>query len=80
MTIWESFMPKNGELGTSIILKPKQIKEFTAYENEKYVLVKAKSGKPITYYVGTGWTKNPHFKIKQEWLDYVNNVLPNLKF
>jgi rhamnogalacturonyl hydrolase YesR len=80
MTIWESFMPKNGELGTSVILKPKCIKEFAAYENEKYVLVKAKSGKPITYYVGTGWTKNPHFKTKQEWLNYVNKEISKRTF
>jgi Domain of unknown function (DUF4861)/Glycosyl Hydrolase Family 88 len=80
LSIWESFEPKNGELGTSLILKPKLIKEFADYETEKYVLVKAKSGKPITYYVGTGWTKNPHFKTKQDWVDYVNKTLSNLTF
>jgi rhamnogalacturonyl hydrolase YesR len=80
LSIWESFLPQNGELGTSLILKPKEIKEFTDYEKEKYVLVKAKSGKPITYYIGTGWTKNPHFKTKQDWVDYVNKTLTEISF
>jgi rhamnogalacturonyl hydrolase YesR len=80
LSIWESFLPQNGELGTSLILKPKLIKEFADYETEKYVLVKAKSGKPITYYVGIGWTKNPHFKTKQDWVDYVNKEIGKMVF
>jgi rhamnogalacturonyl hydrolase YesR len=80
LSIWESFLPQNGELGTSLILKPKEIKEFTDYEKEKYVLVKAKSGKPITYYIGTGWTKNPHFKTTQDWVDYVNKEIGKMAF
>lgn len=72
LTLWESFESKNGELGTTVVVNPKEIKEFSEFEKEKYILVKAKSGKPITYYVGTGWSKTPQFKSKQEWLDYVS--------
>ena len=75
LSMWESFQPKNGELGTSLILKPKIIQSFETYEKEQYVLVKAQSGKPITYYIGAGWTKNPHFKTKQAWVDYVQSEL-----
>ncbi len=80
LSVWESYLPQNGELGTTIMVKPSDIKDFIDYETEKYVLVKAKSGKPITYYVGAGWTKAPQFKTKQDWLDYVNGELIKLKF
>jgi rhamnogalacturonyl hydrolase YesR len=77
LTLWEDFPPNNGALGTTVLVNPKQIKAFSEYEKEKYVVLKAKSGKPITYYVGTGWNKTPQFKTKQDWLDYVNDYLPN---
>ena len=80
LTLWESFEPKNGELGTTIVVNPKQITAFSEFEKEKYVVLKAKSGKPFTYYVGTGWSKAPQFKTKQDWLDYVESEVLKMKF
>jgi hypothetical protein len=80
LTIWESYLPQYGELGTSIIVKSTDFKAFADYEKEKFVLVNAKSGKPITYYVGAGWNKAPQFKTKQDWLNYVNNEVLKMKF
>jgi rhamnogalacturonyl hydrolase YesR len=80
LTIWESYLPQNGELGTSIIVKPSDFKDFVNYEKEKYLLVNVESGKPITYYVGAGWNKAPQFKTKQDWLDYVNLEVLKMKF
>jgi rhamnogalacturonyl hydrolase YesR len=80
LTIWESYLPQNGELGTSIIVKPSDFKEFAEYEKEKYLLVNVKSGKPIKYYVGAGWSKATQFKTKQDWLDYVNGEVLKMKF
>jgi rhamnogalacturonyl hydrolase YesR len=79
-TIWESYLPQNGELGTTIVANPNEIKGFTNLKNEQFVLVNAKSGQPITYYVGAGWTKNPNFKTKQDWVDYVNKTLSEISF
>lgn len=72
MTVWESYLPKNGELGTTVLVKSADIQDFKNYEKQQFVLVKVKSGEPIHYKVGAGWTKSPQFKTKQEWLDYVN--------
>ncbi|MFN3489693.1 MAG: DUF4861 family protein [Emticicia sp.] len=80
LSLWESYQPENGELGTTVVVKPNQITEFSEYEKEKYVLLKAKSGKPITYYVGTGWSKAPQFKTKQDWLSYVETEILKMKF
>jgi rhamnogalacturonyl hydrolase YesR len=71
LTIWESYLPQNGELGTSIVVKPSDFKAFADYEKEKYVLVSVKSGKPITYYVGAGWSKSKEDFKKESWLNYI---------
>ncbi|MEZ0607740.1 DUF4861 family protein [Fibrella sp. WM1] len=80
LTVWESYLPTNGELGTTVIANPALIRRFAAHNNEQFVLVNAKAGQPITYYVGAGWTKNPHVKTKQNWLTYLNSELPKLTF
>jgi rhamnogalacturonyl hydrolase YesR len=80
LTIWESYLPQNGELGTTLITEPSDIKAFTTYKKEQFVLLNAKAGQPITYYVGAGWTKNPYFKTKQDWLDYVSMELKKMAF
>lgn len=80
LTVWESYLPANGELGTSIIANPAVINRFATYEKEQFVLVNVKADEPITYYVGAGWTKNPHVKTKQNWLTYLAGELPKLTF
>jgi rhamnogalacturonyl hydrolase YesR len=80
MTVWESYLPENGELGTSVMVKPSDVQDFKNYEKEEFVLIKTQANKPITYYVGAGWNKNPEFKTKQDWLNHVNMEIPKLKF
>ena len=81
LNVWESYVAqKYGELGTAVVVQPSVVKEFKSYEKEHFVLIKAKSGKPITHYVGAGWSKSPQFKTKQDWLDYLNKEIPTLKF
>ena len=80
LTVWESYLPKNGELGTSVVVNPASINRFATHSKEQFVLINAKAGQPITYYVGAGWTKNHYVKTKQAWLDYINSELPKLTF
>jgi rhamnogalacturonyl hydrolase YesR len=79
LTLWEAFLPNNGELGTTALVNPKQIKEFSEFEKEKYVVLKAKSGKPINYYVGAGWSKSKEGYTKESWLNYVRTEVLNMK-
>lgn len=80
LTVWESYQPKNGELGTSVLANPADVQGFTAHEKEQFMLVRVMPGQPITYYVGAGWSKNPHVKTKQQWLTYLESELPKLTF
>lgn len=80
LTLWESYRPQNGELGTTVIADPAQVQGVKAYQKDQFLLVTIKAGKPITYYVGAGWNKSPHFKTRQDWLDYIEAELPKLTF
>jgi rhamnogalacturonyl hydrolase YesR len=80
LSLWESYLPDNGELGTTVICKPSDVKNYAEYEKEKFIVVKAKSGKPITYYVGAGWTKSKEFKSKEDWRQCVNAEIKKMKF
>lgn len=80
LTIWEAYMPSNGELGTAILVNPMELKGFRSFEKEKYVLVNIKAGQPITYYVGAGWSKSPQSYTKQAWFSYVNQAVSGLTF
>ncbi len=75
LTIWESYPPQNGALGTSVIAKPADIQGFTSYEKEQFILINAKASQPVTYYVGAGWSKGSTFKTKQDWVNAVNQAL-----
>ncbi|AQG80713.1 DUF4861 family protein [Spirosoma montaniterrae] len=80
LTGWESYLPKNGELGTTVITNPALVQGYATVGKEQFMLVNAKAGQPITYYVGAGWSKSPTIKTKQDWLDYIKNEIPKLSF
>lgn len=80
LTIWESYEPKYGELGTTVATQSAFVEGFATHQKEEFMLVRAKTGEPITYYVGAGWTKNPHVKSKEDWLAYLRVELPKLTF
>jgi rhamnogalacturonyl hydrolase YesR len=80
LSIWEPYQPQNGELGTSIIAKPSDVQGFKVHQKEQFILLNARAGKPMTYYVGAGWSKSPQFKTKQDWLTYVEAEISKLKF
>lgn len=43
LTVWESYLPENGELGTTVIIKPSEMKDFTSYQKQEFVLISAKA-------------------------------------
>lgn len=80
LSLWESYLPTNGELGTTVIINPMDFKSFADSEKEKYMLLNAVSGKPITYYIGYGWSKAQLFKSKLDWEKYINSEVFRMKF
>ncbi|TDB67531.1 DUF4861 family protein [Arundinibacter roseus] len=78
LALWESYAPKNGELGTCILVKPTELESFAENEKEKFVLVRTSSEIPLTYFVGVAWSKAPQIKTMKEWFEYVSQNLVDL--
>ncbi|MEO7598263.1 MAG: DUF4861 domain-containing protein [Opitutus sp.] len=62
----------NGSLGTAIIVPPANgFREFAADAVNELVIASVKSGQPLRYYVGAGWSKAGDFNSQKAWTDYV---------
>jgi len=65
----------NESLGTAIILSPGMLTGFIDETGKDVAnllaLTKAKSGQPVTYYVGAGWSRAGEFKTKADWENYL---------
>lgn len=70
-----SVQKSNDSLGTAIILPPGKLVGFVDETGKDVVnllaLTKATSGKPVTYYVGAGWSRAGEFKTKADWENYL---------
>ncbi|PTX92724.1 DUF4861 family protein [Opitutus sp. ER46] len=67
---WE-LQKSNGELGTAIIIPGAEMQGFADDNVNRLVLAKAKSGQPVRYLVGAGWTRAGHFTSRAAWEAYV---------
>jgi pectinesterase len=61
----------NGSLGTAVILPLSTLQGFAEDASNQLALTKAKSGTPVRYYVGAGWTRSGQFPTKESWDAYV---------
>lgn len=80
LSVWEAYPPENGELGTAVLANPKRIAGFSTLDKEQFLLLKVKAGRPVTYYVGAGWSKSPQAYSGPSWLEYVRREAANAKF
>jgi hypothetical protein len=88
-SLWEVYT-KSGQLGTGIILAPGTA--FTGFAQSKanvpaarslrpddLMLVKAKSGVPITFYAGAGWDQSKQFSSNADWTTYLSDWAQRLR-
>ncbi len=80
LALWESYEPNYGQLGTAVLVNPAKVQEFASHQKEKFLLLNARPGQPVTYYAGAGWTRSPKFSSKEDWLAYVNQEVSKLTF
>jgi hypothetical protein len=75
LTVMEKISDKDGEIVSSIIAEPSAVKEFTQVGKDRLVIIPVKSGEPVTYYVGAGWSKDPRFDpFEYKWGQYMIGV------
>jgi hypothetical protein len=68
----------NGELGTAIVVHPDSFEGFAEDDRNLLALAKVKSGVPIAYLAGAGWSKAGEFTSQAAWDAYVANEAARL--
>ncbi|ATC64059.1 DUF4861 domain-containing protein [Nibricoccus aquaticus] len=69
----------NGALGTAVLIPGGKFEGYAEDTLNVLALAKAESGKPVTYYAGSGWTKAGDFPTKESWEKYLADFATRLK-
>ncbi|HWA85020.1 MAG TPA: DUF4861 family protein, partial [Opitutus sp.] len=80
MALWEDYQdPADGSLGSAIILDPSaHFAGFAETPTDRLILVKVKSGQPVRYYAGGGWSKSGDFPNAAAWHAYLTSSAARL--
>jgi len=72
---WGPIVPKNGghgDLGIGILLPRDAVVDWKETSDHYMALSRAKSGEPMSYYVGAGWTASGDFHDVRDWWAYLD--------
>jgi pectinesterase len=62
---------RNGAFGTALIVPSAAEPAYAADARNELMLAKVRSGQPLRYFVGAGWTGSGQFASQQDWQSYV---------
>jgi hypothetical protein len=68
----------NGELGTAIVVDPAAFAGFAEDDRNLLALAKVKSGEPVAYLAGAGWSRAGEFTSADAWNRYVASMAARL--
>jgi hypothetical protein len=71
LSLWENY-GENGKLGTAVLRMPADKAWLAEDEQNHLLLAKVKSGVPLVYYAGAGWSKQGEFASKEKWNAYLD--------
>jgi pectinesterase len=72
---WGPIVPKNGghgDLGIGILLPRDAVVDWKETSDHYMAVSRAKSGEPMSYYVGAGWTASGDFHDVRDWWAYLD--------
>lgn len=61
LSLDENISEKDGNIGCAVFASPDDLAGFAKDGKDELLLLKVKSGTPVRYYVGTGWSKDLRF-------------------
>jgi pectinesterase len=73
---WGPILPKDGghgELGIGILLPRSAVADWKETNTHYLVLSHARSGVPVDYYIGAGWTDSGDFRDVRDWWRYLDD-------
>lgn len=81
LTEWGPIVPKNGghgDLGIAVMLPRDRVVDWKETNDHYMALSHAKSGEPVSYYIGAGWTASGDFHTVTDWWSYLDEQAQRL--
>ena len=72
LSAWENQPKDSAKLGCAIVIPGAATLDLTKDDKNNYVELEVQSGKPLSYYAGSGWTKANRFTTRASWDNYVS--------
>lgn len=75
ITHWGLMAPKDGghdNLGIAVMLPKDRLDDWKETDTHYLALSHAKSGEPVSYYMGGGWTGSGDFRDVNDWWNYLD--------
>lgn len=82
LTVWGPVVPKDGghgDLGTAVLLPRNMVSDWKETSDHYLALSHAKSGQPVTYYIGAGWTDSGDFRDVRDWWSYLDQAASRIE-
>ncbi|MFI5228115.1 MAG: DUF4861 domain-containing protein [Gemmatimonadales bacterium] len=73
---WGPILPKDGghgELGIAVLLPRSAVTDWKETSTHYLALSHARSGVPVDYYIGAGWTDSGDFRDVRDWWHYLDD-------
>jgi pectinesterase len=75
LSMWGIVNPKDGghgDLGTAVMLPRDIVTDWKETDDHYLAIAKAKSGQPVSYWIGAGWTDSGDFRDVRDWWTYLD--------
>ena len=73
---WGPIVPKDGghgDLGIGILMPRAAVDDWKETKDHYLAISHAKSGQPVDYWIGAGWTGSGDYRDVQDWWNYLDN-------
>jgi pectinesterase len=75
LTEWGPVLPKDGghgDLGIAVMLPRDAVVDWKETNDHYFAVSRARSGEPVSYWTGAGWTDSGDFRDVRDWWTYLD--------
>jgi pectinesterase len=77
LSTWGPVLPKDGghgDLGIAVMLPRSAVVDWKETSDHYLAISRARSGEPVNYYIGAGWTDSGDFRDVRDWWNYLDQA------
>ena len=77
LSMWGPVLPKDGghgDLGTAVLLPRAAVSDWKETSDHYLAISHTRSGQPVSYYIGAGWTDSGDFRDVRDWWNYLDQA------